>query len=105
LDFPSIGSTFKNIPLASLSGEMQKEFLEIVKNDPFPVIPATKLLALCGLKGRRVGGAIISEKHPNFILNIDNATAGDVKALIEIAKQAVREKYKLTLEEEIIYLN
>jgi UDP-N-acetylmuramate dehydrogenase len=105
LDFPSIGSTFKNIPLTSLSKELQKELLEIVKNDPFPVIPATKLLALCGLKGRRVGGAMISEKHPNFILNIENATANDVKKLIEIAKQTVLEKYKLNLEEEIIYLD
>jgi UDP-N-acetylmuramate dehydrogenase len=105
LDYPSIGSTFKNIPLSSLSEKLQKEFSAIIKNDPFPIIPATKLLALCGLKGRRVGGAMISEKHPNFILNIDNATAKDVKTLIEIAKQAAREKYNLNLEEEIIYLN
>ena len=44
-------------------------------------------------------------KHPNFIVNIDNATSEDVRALIEIAKQAVKEKYGILLEEEIIYLN
>lgn len=104
MEYPSIGSTFKNIPLDSLSPELQKEFAAIVKTDPFPVVPTTKLLALCGLKGRRVGGAMISEKHPNFIVNVENATAEDVKALIGIAKSAVKEKYGLLLEEEIIYL-
>ncbi|MDP2585719.1 MAG: UDP-N-acetylmuramate dehydrogenase [Candidatus Levybacteria bacterium] len=105
MDYPSIGSIFKNIPLDSLSHELQKEFAPFVKMDPFPAVPTTKLLALCDLKGRRVGDAMISDKHPNFIINVDNATAEDVKALIEIAKQAVKEKYNLVLEEEIIYLN
>jgi len=105
MDLPSIGSTFKNIPLNSLSPELQKEFSVIVKNDPFPVIPVTKLLALAGLKGRRVGGAMISEKHPNFIVNIDDAKAQDVEELIKIAKETIKEKYKITLEEEIVYLN
>lgn len=105
MDYPNIGSTFKNIPLDSLSSQLQKEFAAIVKIDPFPVVPTTKLLALCDLKGRRVGGAMISDKHPNFIVNIDNATSEDIKALIEIAKQTIKEKYNIFLEEEIIYLN
>lgn len=104
MNYPNIGSIFKNIPLNSLSHDLQKEFAQFVKTDPFPVVPTTKLLALCGLKGRRVGGAMISDKHPNFILNIDNATAEDVKTLIGIAKQAVKEKYGISLEEEIQYL-
>ena len=105
MNYPSIGSTFKNIPLDSLSPELQKEFSTIVKTDPFPVISVTKLLALCGLAGRRMGGAMISDKQPNFIVNVDNATSEDVKVLIEIAKQAVKEKYNIPLEEEIIYLD
>lgn len=105
MGYPSLGSTFKNIPLDSLSDDLKREFATIVKTDPFPVVPVTKLLALCDLKGRRVGGAMISDKHPNFIINVDNAKATDVKALIEISKQAIREKYKLILEEEIIYLD
>jgi len=104
LEYPSIGSTFKNIPFASLSGDLQKKFASIVKNDPFPVIPIAKILACCGLKGRRIGGAMISGKHPNFIVNMGNAKAADVKALIEIAKRAARKKYNLILKEEIIYL-
>lgn len=105
MEYPSIGSTFKNIPLGSLSPELQKEFSAIVKMDPFPVVLVNKLFALCGLKGKRVGGAMISDKHPNFIVNVDNARAVDVKTLIQIAKKAVKTKYNIVLEEEIIYLN
>lgn len=104
MEYPNIGSTFKNIPLGSLSDHLQKEFAAIVKADPFPVVPVTKLLAFCGLKGRRVGGAMISEKQPNFIVNVDNAKSTDVEELIEIAKLAIKEKYGLILEEEIIHL-
>ncbi|MDP2637591.1 MAG: UDP-N-acetylmuramate dehydrogenase [Candidatus Levybacteria bacterium] len=105
MNYPSIGSTFKNIPLDSLSPELQKEFAFIVKTDPFPVVPVTKLLALSDLKGKRVGGAMISDKHPNFIVNVDNASSRDVKTLIDIARQAVKDKYGIILEEEIMYLN
>jgi len=105
LNYPSIGSTFKNVPLDSLPKNLQKKFSSVVKNDPFLVVPVTKLLAWCGLKGKRAGGAMISEKHPNFIVNVNNATAKDVKALIEIAKEAVRKRYNLILQEEIIYLD
>ncbi len=105
MNLPNIGSTFKNIPLDFLSSKLQKEFAPFVKTDPFPIVPTAKLLALCDLKGRRIGGAMISDKHPNFIVNLDNATSEDVKALIEIARQAIKEKYGINLEEEIIYLN
>jgi len=81
------------------------EFSSIVKTDPFPVVSTTKLLALCGLKGRMAGGEMISDKHPNFIINVNNAMASDVKALIEIAKQTIKEKYGIFLEEEIVYLD
>lgn len=104
MDLPNIGSTFKNIPLDSLSSVLQREFASFVKTDPFPVVPTAKLLALAGLKGTRVGDAMISEKHPNFIVNLGNAKAEDVKSLIQIAKDAIFEKYKIRLEEEIIYL-
>lgn len=104
MNYPNIGSTFKNIPLNSLSQDLQKEFGQFVKTDPFPIVPTTKILALCDLKGKRIGGAMISDKHPNFIVNVDNATAEDVKALVAIAKEAVKEKYGIYLEEEIIYL-
>ena len=105
VDYPNIGSTFKNIPLSLLSQDLQKEFASFVKTDPFPVVPTTKLLALAGLKGKRMGDAMISDKHPNFIVNLGNAKSEDVEALIEIARVAIKEKYNIYLEEEIIYLN
>jgi UDP-N-acetylmuramate dehydrogenase len=105
VEYPSVGSIFKNIPLDSLSPDLQKQFADFVKIDPFPIVLVTKLLALCDLEGKRVGGAMISDRHPNFIVNVDNATAKDVKMLIEIAKQAVKEKYNLNLEEEVVFLN
>lgn len=105
MNYPNLGSTFKNIPLDSLSYPLQKEFTPIIKTDPFPIVPTTKLLALAGLKGRRVGDAMISDKHPNFIVNLGNAASSDVKTLVEIGKQTIKEKYGIPLEEEIIYLN
>lgn len=104
MEYPNIGSIFKNIPLEFLSNSLQKELSSIVKTDPFPVVSTTKLLALCDLKGKKIGGAMISDKQPNFIVNISNASSEDVRKLIEIAKSAVKKKYNIDLVEEIIYL-
>ena len=48
---------------------------------------------------------MISDKHPNFIINEGSATAEDVKALIKIAKDTILQKYGIELEEEIVYLS
>ena len=79
---PTLGSTFKNPP------------------DNF----AGKLIEEAGLKGKQVGGAKISEKHANFIINTGCATASDVKALIELMKSEVKKKFGINLEGEIRYL-
>jgi UDP-N-acetylmuramate dehydrogenase len=105
LDFPSVGSTFKNIPFGSLPKKLQEEFRTIIKNDPFPVVPVTKILAKCNLKGKKMGGAMFSEKQTNFIVNTGNAIAKDVSSLIDFAKQEVMKKYNIVLEEEIVFLN
>lgn len=104
MDLPSIGSTFKNIPVESVPKQLLTDFSSFIKNDPFPVVPVAKLLYLCDLKGKRQGDAQISQKHPNFIVNLGNAKSDDVKFLIEFAKKAVFEKFGLNLEEEIMYL-
>ncbi|MBI4089521.1 MAG: UDP-N-acetylmuramate dehydrogenase [Candidatus Levybacteria bacterium] len=104
MNYPNIGSIFKNIPLDSLQKQLQEKFLPYVKTDPFLVVPTTKLLALSGLKGRRCKGAMISDKHPNFIVNVDSASEKDIRALIKIAKETIRKRYGIPLEEEIIYL-
>lgn len=58
---------------------------------------AGKLIEDLGLKGHQIGGAKISEKHANFIVNEDNATCEDVISLIDLIKQMVKEKYGIDL--------
>jgi len=62
---------------------------------------AAELIEECGLKGRKIGKAKISEKHANFIVNLGGAKAKDVKSLINLAKKEVKKKFKINLEEEI----
>ncbi len=62
---------------------------------------AGQLIEECGLKGFRVGGALISEKHANFILNDRGATASDIEKLINIVKYEVFERTGITLECEV----
>lgn len=62
---------------------------------------AGRLIESCGLKGTRVGGAIISEKHANFIMNEDNATFQDVMGLMQLVKETVHTRFGIVLEEEV----
>jgi len=79
LDYPSCGSVFKR-PTGTYAG---------------------KLIEECGLKGFSIGGAKISEKHSNFIINYNNATSKDIKEIIEYTKKVVFEKTGIMLEEEV----
>jgi UDP-N-acetylmuramate dehydrogenase len=62
---------------------------------------AGKLIDQAGLKGRRIGGACISEQHANFIINTGGATTADIKGLMALMRQTVQAKYGLDLEEEV----
>lgn len=62
---------------------------------------AAKLIDDCGLKGTRVGNAQVSEKHCGFIVNLGNATANDVKSLLELCQKEVYEKFGVQIEPEI----
>lgn len=104
MDYPSIGSTFKNVKVEDLPENSKNELMQYIKDDPFPVIPVAKILYLAGVKGRREGDAQISEKHPNFIINLGNARFGDVKKLIDFEKIKVKEMFSIDLHEEIMYL-
>jgi len=64
-------------------------------------IPAGKLIDELGLKGTRVGGALVSAEHGNFILNDGSATARDICELIEIIRQRARAERGIELETEI----
>lgn len=82
--YPSAGSVFKN-------------------NHAFGA-PSGKLIDECGLKGLTAGGAQIAPFHGNFIINTGNASAADIKSLVEQAKKAVLEKFGFKLEPEIIFV-
>lgn len=79
LNYPSAGSTFKR-PEGHFAG---------------------KLIEDSGLKGKAIGGACVSEKHANFIINYNNATASDVLGLINFVKETIKENYGVTLEPEV----
>ena len=63
--------------------------------------PAGKLIDLAGLKGRSVGGAAVSEKHANYIVNTGSATAADILSLMAIVQEQVADKFGVTLEPEV----
>jgi UDP-N-acetylenolpyruvoylglucosamine reductase len=71
----------------------------IFKNPP--AIPAGKLIDELGLKETRVGGAVVSAEHGNFIVNDGTATARDVLALIDIIRQRARAERGINLETEV----
>lgn len=83
INFPSAGSVFINF-------EDKKE-----------IVRAGYLIEQCGLKGKRIGNAQISEKHANFIINLGGAKATDVLKMIKVAKAEVRRKFKINLKTEI----
>jgi UDP-N-acetylmuramate dehydrogenase len=75
--------------------------------DPLPEgMPASAgaLIDRAGLKGYRIGGAVISERHANFIVTDGHATARDVRALVEAARAAVRERFGIDLRHEVVFL-
>ena len=82
VEYPSAGSIFKNPPQDA----------------------AGRLVELVGAKGWRQGGAMVSEKHSNFIINTGAATCEDVLQLVKKVKQAVLDKTGVLLEEEILLL-
>ena len=65
-------------------------------------LSAGQMIDQCGLKGKSFGGAKVSEEHANFIVNTGGARAVEVVSLIELVKKAVKEKFNIDLQEEIV---
>ena len=103
LEYPNAGSIFKNCDLSNIPQKSQKIFKDVIKIDPFPVIPTAAIIAKTGLKNLIVGKAQVSEKHPNFIVNLGGAKAKDVIKLIRLVKKRVKDKFEINLEEEVRY--
>ncbi len=95
---PSAGSIFKN---PTVDEEFYSRFPETEKFKKMGFVPVRFLIESCGLSGEKEGGAQISKKHANFIVNAGNATGEDVKKLINLVKEKVKEKYGLYLKEEV----
>ena len=70
-----------------------------------PSHAAGYLIEHSGLKGITVGGAMVSEKHANFIINFNNATSRDIIKLVELIKSKVKEVYNVELELEHVKVN
>lgn len=101
LEYPNIGSIFKNYDLKKIPRKIRNNFDHVIKIDPFPVVPTAYLISETGLKGLRVGRAEVSRKHPNYIVNLGKASAKDVLKLIYLVKEKVKKKFGIDLEEEI----
>ncbi len=98
---PSAGSFFKNV--------LSKSLAESLPNLPAPmksagVVPTAYLSEACGLKGYRVGGAAVSPRHANFLVNRGGATATDIRAVAEHVKRCVWEQFGVQIEEEVLYV-
>lgn len=78
LEYPSAGSVFRN-PEGDYAGRLIEEI---------------------GYKGKKIGGAMVSTKHANFIINYDNATGEDVKKLIDEIEKIIKDKYGIELKVE-----
>ncbi len=94
----SCGSFFKNIDIKLLPMEEIKKFEEFLIEGK---IPAGRLIESCGLKGTQIGGAKVSEKHANFIVNLGQARCSDVLRLADIVKRKVLGKFGIELKEEV----
>jgi UDP-N-acetylenolpyruvoylglucosamine reductase len=81
----------------------KRTFGSVFKNPPGDV-GAGRLLERCGLKGHRIGGAMISPRHANFIENAGGATSADCIALLVEARRRASEQYGVELEREVVFL-
>ena len=81
----------------------KRTFGSVFKNPPGE-LGAGRMIELCGLKGHRIGGAVISPRHANFIENADGATSADCVALMREARRRVADEFGVELEQEVVYL-
>ena len=106
LDAGSAGCMFKNYEIKS---DEELRSLKQKLDVPSEMIEKRRISAgwlidRLDLKGTQIGGAKVSEKHGNFLVNIGNSTADDVAQLIALIKTRARNEYRINLEEEVQYI-
>ena len=82
----------------------KRTFGSVFKNPPGHELSAGRMLEACGLKGHRIGGALISPKHANFIENAGDAMSADAVALMAEARRRALEQFGVELEHEVQFL-
>lgn len=97
----SAGSFFKNVNDAVLA--------QTLDDLPGPlkvkgIVPAGYLIQRAGLMGTRIGGAMLSRRHANFVLNVGGATATEIRTLTDHAKAVVHQTFGVSMEEEVLFL-
>lgn len=99
-EFPSPGSYFRNpeVKDEKIIKQFETNTSQKTRDNK---IPAPWLIEEAGLKRKKVGGAMVAEKHANFIVNTGGATAEDVITLAAVIKTRVRNKFGIQLEEEV----
>lgn len=103
---PSAGCIFKNIEFKEVDiDDLKQRGLDIEQFAKHQKIPTSYLIEQAGLKGYSMGGVQVSQKHANYIINVDQATAEQVIMLISFIKQQVRDKYGIQLHEEVQFIS
>lgn len=99
----SAGSYFMNPTVTDekMKEEFAKEKGVAARGDK---LPAGWVIDQAGLRGKKIGGAAVSDLHANYIINADNATADEVMMLVSYVKQQVRDQFGIQLQEEVNYL-
>lgn len=101
MNFPSAGSTFVNPEIIVKNKKLLEKYPELVEFNKKGTIASGYLIEKCGLSGKKIGQAQISEKHANFIVNLGGAKAKDVLTLIKLAHQKVKKTFNINLETEV----
>lgn len=103
---PSAGCIFKNIAFKDVDiQDLQGRGLELEQFAKHQKIPTSYLIEKAGLKGHTIGGVMISPKHANYLVNVNQATAEQVIMLISFIKQQIRDKYGIQLQEEVQFIS
>ncbi len=102
---PSAGCVFKNLEYKNIARKNKALAEDLAAKGLMKggKIGVGYLIDQLGMKGKAIGGAKVSEKHANFIVNTGKAKAEDVIKLIKLIKNKIKNKYKINLEEEIQY--
>jgi UDP-N-acetylmuramate dehydrogenase len=104
MNFPSAGSTFVNPEAKIKDKRLLIKFPELNEYNRRGTTPSGYLISKCGLAGKKIGNAQISEKHANFIINLGGADAKCVLGLIRLAKRKVKKTFGINLETEVQFV-